>query len=169
MYTFFDSALHLQSKLPSMYSLQKKMYFLVSNNSRLTHPLARVFLKFVILSPTAGIYVLCLTCIWKKNANFLHFSVFLGCFRQFYRSNCRPFFYFLTILGYPFQKCWKITDHYRLPLLKNLKIYFQNLDVLMIWNRPTVYYNWNLSQIHPNMYTIIPKPCYFSSRNFAKS
>ena len=57
------------------------MYSLVSNNSRLTHPLARVFLKFVILSPTKGIYVVCFDYV-SKNGNFFFFSVF--CF--FYRA-----------------------------------------------------------------------------------
>ena len=131
-------------KLPSTYSLEKKMYSLVSNNSRLTHPLARVFLKFVILSPTKGIYVVCFDYV-SKNGNF---------------SVCFAFFtgLLLSILYKQLPPCFQLFDHYRLlfplifnNLLKNLKIRFQHLDVLLISSRPTVYYSSPLSlKFKPN-------------------
>ena len=100
-------------KLPSLYSLQKKMYFLVSNNSRLTHPFAWVFLKFVILSPTAGIYVLCFTCIWKKMLIFfisVCFAFFTGLLLSILYKQLSPFF--------------ELSDHSRLPFRKMLKNYW---------------------------------------------
>ena len=49
MQTFLDSTIYLHSKTWYVFT-EKKMYSLASNNRHDTHPLARVFIKFVLLS-----------------------------------------------------------------------------------------------------------------------
>ena len=57
------------------------------------HKIGRKFFWF-ILSRAKSFYVLCFTCVWKKYAKFLYFSVvcpfLLHCFCYFCTSYCRP-------------------------------------------------------------------------------